>query len=76
MELAVGMLTAVLILSAMFYIVRFIARSLEIENHLRRPGQSTYAGRIQLDDFAINRIFRMKALDIMEPRGETDRTIP
>ena len=35
MELAVGMFTLALLLSAIFVFVRYIARSLEIENHLR-----------------------------------------
>ena len=74
-ELAIGMFTVALILGALFYFVRYIARSLEIENHIRKPGQGTYADSIQLDDFAANKIFGMKNLHIMEPRGTTDRTI-
>ncbi len=75
MELAVGMFTIALLLSASFFFVKYIVRSLEIENHLRKPGQGTYADSIKLDDFAANEVFGLKNLHIMEPRGETDRTI-
>ena len=74
-ELAVGMFTAALILGALFSFVSYITRSLEIENHLRKPGQGTYADKIELDDFASREIFGMKSLHILEPRGVTDRTI-
>ena len=75
MELAVGMFTIALIVGALFHFVRYIARSLEIENHIRKPGQGTYADSIRLEDFAANEIFGMKNLHIKEPRGVTDRTI-
>lgn len=75
MELAVGMLTIAILLSASFFLVKYMARSLQIQNHLRTPGQATYADSIKLDDFAANEVFGMKNLHIMEPRGETDRTI-
>ena len=75
MELAVGMFTLALLLSAIFVFVRYIARSLEIENHLRSPEQATYADKVKLDDFAANRVFGSKVLHITEPRGVTDRTI-
>ena len=75
MELAVGMLTIAILLSASFFLVKYMARSLQIQNHLRTPGQATYADSIKLDDFAANEVFGLKNLHIMEPRGETDRTI-
>ena len=75
MELAVGIFTLALLLSALFVFVRYIARSLEIENHLRSSGQATYADKVKLDDFAANRVFGSKVLHITEPRGATDRTI-
>ena len=75
MELAVGMFTIALLLSATFFFVKYIVRSLEIENHLRKPGQGTYADSIKLDDFAANEVFGLKNLHIMEPRGATDRSI-
>ena len=75
MELAVGMFTIALLLSASFFFVKYIVRSLEIENHLRKPGQGTYADSIKLDDFAANEVFGLKNLHIMEPRGVTDRSI-
>ena len=75
MELAVGMLTIAILLSASFFFVKYIVRSLEIENHLRKPGQGTYADSIELDDFAAKEVFGLKNLHIMEPRGTTDRSI-
>ena len=75
MELAVGMFTIALLLSASFFFVKYIVRSLEIENHLRTPGQATYADSVKLDDFAANEVFGLKNLHIMEPRGATDRSI-
>lgn len=75
MELAVGMFTIALLLSASLFFVKYIVRSLEIENHLRKPGQGTYADSIKLDDFAANEVFGLKNLHIMEPRGATDRSI-
>ena len=75
MELAVGMFTIALLLSASFFFVRYIVRSLEIENHLRSSGQATYSDSIKLDDFAANEVFGLKNLHIMEPRGATDRSI-
>ena len=75
MELAVGMFTLALLLSAIFAFTHYIARSLEIQNHLRSPGQATYADKIELGDFAANEVFGLKSLHIMEPRGTTDRSI-
>ena len=75
MELAVGMFTIALLLSASFFFVKYIVRSLEIQNHLRSSGQATYADSIKLDDFAANEVFGLKNLHIMEPRGTTDRAI-
>ena len=75
MELAVGMFTIALVVGALLTFVRYIARSLEIENHIRKPGQGTYADSIRLEDFAANEIFGMRNLHIKEPRGVTDRTI-
>ena len=74
-ELAVGMFTIALLMSAFFFFVKYIVRSLEIQNHLRSPGQATYADSIKLDDFAANEVFGLKNLHIMEPRGATDRSI-
>ena len=75
MELAVGMFTLALLLSAVVVFVHYIVRSLEIQNHLRSPGQATYADKIKLDDFAEKEVFGSSVLHIMEPRGVTDRSI-
>ena len=75
MELAVGMFTIALLLSASFFFVKYIVRSLEIQNHLRSSGRATYAAKIELDDFAAKKVFGSRNLHIMEPRGTTDRTI-
>ena len=76
MELAVGMFTIALLLSAMFAFVHYIAKSLEIQNHLRSSGWATYAAKVHLDDFAAKEIFGVRTLHIKEPRGVTDRSIP
>ena len=75
MELAVGLFTIALLLSASFFFVKYIVRSLEIQNHLRSPGQATYEADIKLDKFAANEVFGLRNLHIMEPRGETDRSL-
>ena len=75
MELAVGMFTIALLLSAVFVFTRYIARSLEIQNHLRSSGWETYADSIRVDDFAAKEVFGSPVLHIREPRGVTDRTI-
>ena len=76
MELAVGMFTIALLLSAMVAFVHYIARSLEIQNRLRSPGLATYAAEVKLDDFAAREVFGSRVLHIEEPRGVTDRSIP
>ena len=75
MELAVGMFTLALLLSVIFAFTHYIARSLEIQNHLRSSGQATYADKIKLDDFAEKEVFGSSVLHIKEPRGATDRDI-
>ena len=75
MELAVGMLTLAILVSALCAFVVFIAKSLEIQNHLRSPGQATYAAKVELDAFVADRVFGTRNLHIMEPRGNTDRAI-
>ena len=75
MELAVGMFTLTLLVSALCVFVVYIAKSLKIQNHLRSPGQATYAASVQVDAYAADEIFGFRNLHIMEPRGETDRSI-
>ena len=74
-ELAVGLFTLALIVSALYSFTLYIGRSLEIENHIRAPGQATYADSVRLDAFAAEKVFGSSVLHIMEPRGATDRTI-
>ena len=66
MELAVGMFTVALLLSACCYFVSYIRRSLTIQTHLRTPGAIS-ASRIALDEFAVTEVFGMKSLQISEP---------
>ena len=66
MELAVGMFTVALLLSACCHFVSYIRRSLVIQNHLRTPG-AINASRIALDEFASSEVFGMKSLQISEP---------
>ena len=76
MELAIGMFTLALLISALCAFVVFIAKSLGIQNHLRSPGRATYAAKVELDAFAADKVFGTRNLHITEPRGATDRTIP
>lgn len=75
LELAVGMFTLALVVSALAVFTRYIARSLEIENHLRGNGRGV-ADKIELDGFAAERVFGSRNLHIKEPFASTDRTIP
>lgn len=74
-ELAVGLFSLVLVVSALTYFVFYIVRSLEIENHLR-GNQHGIADKIELDEFAAKSVFGRRNLHISEPFAGTDRTIP
>lgn len=74
MELAVGMFALALVVSALCVFVRYIAKSLSMENHIR-CGSAIIAAQIELDDFAAKNVFGSEVLHIKEPRGDPDRTI-
>ena len=74
MELAVGMFTIAILVSALVTFTYYIVRSLEIENHLRGNSKGV-ADKIELDDFAADNVFGTRNLHIKEPYGNTDRTI-
>lgn len=73
-ELAAGLFTLVLLASALTAFTLYIVRSLEIENNLR--GRSRGAtDKIELDSFAAEKIFGIKALHINEPLGSREKEI-
>ena len=75
MELAIGLFTLALLVSALATFTLYIARSLEIENNLR--GRSRGAtDKIELDSFAAEKVFGVKVLHISEPLGSREREIP
>lgn len=73
-ELALGLVAIMILVSAFFYLARYMAKSLKIQNQLRSPSP-IYAESIKLDDFASEEVFGQKNLHINEPHGTTDRTI-
>ena len=75
MELAVGMFAIALVVTALCVFTRYIAKSLEMENHVRSH-TATYAAKIDLDRFAVEKVFGAEVLHILEPHGTTDRSIP
>ena len=75
MELAVGMFAIALIVTVLCAFAQYIAKSLEMENHIRSH-TATYAAKIELERFAVEKVFGAQTLHIMEPHGPTDRSIP
>jgi len=73
-ELAIGLVAIMILTSAFFYLSRYMAKSLRIQNQIRSP-TPVYATSIELDDFASEEVFGMKNLHINEPHGVTDRSI-
>jgi len=73
-ELVIGLVAVLILVSAFFYLARYMAKSLKIQNQLRSPSP-VYAASIELDDFSRTEVFGMKNLHINEPHGTTDRTI-
>lgn len=75
-ELAAGLFTLALIMSALCVFVEYIAKSLDMENHIRSGDRATIQAKIPVDDFANEHVFGSNELHIKEPRGSTDREIP
>jgi len=75
MELAVGMFALALVVSALVTFTLYIARSLEIENHLRGH-QRGVADKIKLGAFEESQLFGVRQLHIKEPFASTSRSIP
>jgi len=73
-ELTIGLVVVLILVSAFFYLSRYMAKSLKIQNQLRSP-TPVYAASIELNDFARTAVFGMKNLHINEPHGTTDRKI-
>ena len=74
MELAVGMFALALVTSLLCVFVRYIAKSLQMENHIR-SSRATYAAKVDLDPDVVQQVLGIKTLHIYEPHGPTDRTI-
>lgn len=74
-ELAVGLFTLALVVSALMTFVLYIVRSLDIENHLRGTSHGV-ADKIELNDFEAKHVFGVRNLHITEPVGNKDRNIP
>ena len=75
MELAVGMFTLALLVSALVVFTQYIARSLDIQNHLRGSSHGV-ADKIELEGFAADTVFGSRNLHIKEPFGNVNRAIP
>ena len=75
MELAVGMFAIALVVTVLCVFTRYIAKSLEMENHIRSH-TAVYAAKIELERFAVEKVFGAETLHILEPHGTTDRSIP
>ena len=75
MELAVGMFAIALVVTALTVFAHYIAKSLDMENHIRSH-TAIYAAKIELEQFASEKVFGATSLHILEPHGTTDRTIP
>lgn len=75
MELAVGLFTLALLVSALVTFALYIVRSLEIENHLRGHARGV-SDKIEVNDFSETFLFGVRNLHIREPFGNVNRTIP
>ena len=74
MELAAGMFALTLVVSLLCVFVRYIAKSLQIQNHIRSR-TAVFAARIPVDKFVAEKAIGVDKLHIKEPHGPTDRTI-
>lgn len=75
MELAAGMFALALVASLLCVFVRYIAKSLQMENHIR-SSEAIFAAKIDLEPDVAGQVLGLKTLHIKEPHGPTDRTIP
>ncbi len=78
MELAVGLFTLALVISAFAAFSFYINRSLEIQNHLRGNAKivsdKLEVGK-EADAMAVKEIFGRERIEIKEPNGIVDRNI-
>jgi len=74
-ELACGMFALVLVLSLLCLFVKYVVKSLQMENHIRSD-VAVFAAKVEVDRFAAEKVLGIDALQIKEPHGTTDRTIP
>ena len=75
MELAVGMFALALIVSVLCVFARYIAKSLEIQNHVR-SSNAVFGAKVEVDKFVAETVVGDDNLHISEPHGPTDRNIP
>lgn len=74
-ELAIGLFALSLVVCALCVFVRFIAKSLNIQNHIR-SSERVFAAKVEIDKYAAEKIFGVDTLHVKEPHGPTDRTVP
>lgn len=76
-ELAVGMFTLTLVVSALCCFAVYIARSLRAQNELRKGdgGSNSKSDSVEVGDFAGRYIFGKEVLDIREKVERPERTI-
>ena len=74
-ELAVGLFTLTLIVSALCYFTSYIVKSLRVQNHLRCDSK-VVQDKVEVDDFAARYVFGTRNLHVKEPCGTVDRSIP
>jgi len=74
-ELCLGLVAILTIVSALYYFARHMTKSLEVQNHLRQNG-ATYSARIKIEEDFAKEVFGRQNLDVNEPHGVVNRTIP
>jgi len=74
-ELCLGIVAIMVIVSAFYYFARHMAKSLEVQNHLRQRG-ATYSARVKVEDSFAKEVFGRETLNVNEPHGVVNRTIP
>jgi len=74
MELAVGMFALAIVVSLLCMFVRYIVKSLNIQNHLRTD-TAIFAAKVEGDPFVTEKVIGVDTLHIKEPRGSAERVI-
>jgi len=74
-ELCLGLVAILIVVSALCYFSRHMTKSLEVQNHLRQDG-ATYSARIMVDEPLAKELLGRRNIDVNEPHGAVSRTIP